>query len=149
MRGRGGTRQIAAVQTIPVVRPVGVIQADVVGQTARTPVACGPLGLCPTSNSTFWFSSKVRNPDPLDFRVVDEHIGGAVLRGDEAEALLRVEPLHSSLWHFRTFFTSCGNGPPIFRIDRAGSDRHPSWNRRVDRTEDPRRNRDRNVDPAK
>ena len=36
----------------------------VVGQTARTPVACGPLGLCPTSNSTLWFSSKVRNPDP-------------------------------------------------------------------------------------
>jgi len=35
----------------------------------------------------------------LDFRVVDENIRGPVLRGDKAEALLRVESLHSSLWH--------------------------------------------------
>src|SRR5882757_6462826 len=35
----------------------------------------------------------------LNFRVVDENIRGPVLRGDKAEALLRVEPLHSSLWH--------------------------------------------------
>ena len=33
-------------------------------QTARTPVAWGPLGLWPTSNSTFWFSSRVRKPEP-------------------------------------------------------------------------------------
>ena len=39
----------------------------------------------------------------LNLRVVDENIGGAVLRSDEAEALLRVEPLHSSLWHFSYF----------------------------------------------
>ena len=29
----------------------------------------------------------------LDLRVVDKHVGGTVLRGDEAEPLLRVEPL--------------------------------------------------------
>ena len=39
----------------------------------------------------------------LDLRVVDKHIGGTVLGGDEAESLLRVEPLHSSLWHFSIF----------------------------------------------
>ena len=35
-----------------------------VTQTERTPVAWGPLGLCPTSNSTRWFSSRVRKPLP-------------------------------------------------------------------------------------
>jgi len=33
-------------------------------QMERTPVAWGPLGLCPTSNSTLWFSSRVRKPLP-------------------------------------------------------------------------------------
>ena len=36
---------------VPVTGTAGV-QRLVVGQTARTPVACGPLGLWPTSNST-------------------------------------------------------------------------------------------------
>src|SRR6185436_5382609 len=50
---------------------------------------------------------------PLNFRVVDKHIGGAVLGSDKAEALLRVEPLHSSLWHL-SYFPSLltGSGPP-------------------------------------
>src|SRR4029078_10674028 len=39
----------------------------------------------------------------LNFRVVDKNIRGAVLGGDKAEALLRVEPLHSSLWHLSYF----------------------------------------------
>src|SRR3954451_18287272 len=49
----------------------------------------------------------------LNFRVVDKHIGGAVLGGDKAEALLRVEPLHSSLWHLSYFpYLLTGSGPP-------------------------------------
>src|SRR6267378_652208 len=55
----------------------------------------------------------------LNFRVVDKHIRRAVLRGDKAEAFLRVEPLHSSLWHlsyFPSLLTGCG--PPCF--DRPG-----------------------------
>src|SRR5258707_3756585 len=39
----------------------------------------------------------------LNFRVVDENIRGPVLRGDKAEALLPVEPLHSSLRHLPGF----------------------------------------------
>src|SRR5699024_3923016 len=35
----------------------------------------------------------------LDLRVVDEHVGGAVVRGDETKALLSVEPLHSAFCH--------------------------------------------------
>src|SRR5262249_513702 len=35
----------------------------------------------------------------LDLGVVDEDVSGAVLGRDEAEPLLRVEPLHSSLCH--------------------------------------------------
>src|SRR6185312_7236023 len=49
----------------------------------------------------------------LNFRVVDKNVGGAVLGSDKAEALLRVEPLHSSLWHlsiFPSLLTGCG--PP-------------------------------------
>ena len=41
---------------------------------------------------------------PLNFRVVDEHICFAAVGGDEAEALIAVEPFHSSLCH--TFSTS-------------------------------------------
>src|SRR5258707_14372303 len=37
---------------------------------------------------------------PLNLRVVDKNVGGAVIRSAKAEALLRGEPLHSSLWHF-------------------------------------------------
>ena len=33
-----------------------------VAQTARTPVACGPFGPWATSNSTCWFSSRLRKP---------------------------------------------------------------------------------------
>src|SRR5664279_5236813 len=36
---------------------------------------------------------------PADSGVVDEDVARAVIRGDEAVALLRVEPLHSSLRH--------------------------------------------------
>src|ERR1700716_3074498 len=39
----------------------------------------------------------------LDLRVVDKNIRGTIFGGDEAEPLLRVEPLHSSLWHFSIF----------------------------------------------
>ena len=35
----------------------------------------------------------------LDGGVVDEDVGGAVVRSDEAEALFGVEPLHSTLCH--------------------------------------------------
>src|SRR6202012_5705903 len=35
----------------------------------------------------------------LDGGVVDEDVGGAVVRGDEAVALVRVEPLHGALRH--------------------------------------------------
>src|SRR5262245_8146055 len=34
-----------------------------------------------------------------DFRVVNEHVFGAAVGGDETEALIAVEPLHSSLCH--------------------------------------------------
>src|SRR6476646_2383897 len=59
----------------------------------------------------------------LDFRVVDKHVRGAVLGSDEPKALLRVEPLHSSLWHFLLFpslVTGCG--PPV-SVHRARPDR--------------------------
>jgi hypothetical protein len=59
----------------------------------------------------------------LDLRVVDKNIRGTVFGGDEPEALLRVEPLHSSLWHFSIF--------PFLRdavhrgsVPRAWYDRH-------------------------
>ena len=38
----------------------------------------------------------------LDLGVVDEEVLRAVVRGDEAEALLTVEPFHSSLCHLLT-----------------------------------------------
>lgn len=41
----------------------------------------------------------------LDLGVVDEHVVGALVRRDEAEALFRVEPLHSSLCHVLQSFT--------------------------------------------
>jgi hypothetical protein len=45
----------------------------------------------------------------LDLRVVDEDIRGAVVGGDEAEALFAVEPFHSSLCHiFCTSFIRSG-----------------------------------------
>ena len=36
---------------------------------------------------------------PTDFRVVNEHIFCAAIGGDETEAFIAVEPLHSSLCH--------------------------------------------------
>jgi hypothetical protein len=39
---------------------------------------------------------------PLDRRVMDEKILRTIVRSDEAEALLTVEPLHSSLCHLLT-----------------------------------------------
>jgi hypothetical protein len=39
----------------------------------------------------------------LDLRVVDKNICGTVFGGNKPEALLRVEPLHSSLWHLSIF----------------------------------------------
>src|SRR5580693_238807 len=50
----------------------------------------------------------------LDLRVVDEHVGRTVFGGDEAESLFRVEPLHSSLWHFLMFPLLLGCGAPPF-----------------------------------
>ena len=38
----------------------------------------------------------------LDLGVVDEEVLRAVVRGDEAEALVTVEPFHSSLCHLLT-----------------------------------------------
>ena len=35
----------------------------------------------------------------LNLRIVDEHVRAVTIGGDEAEALLAVEPLHSSLRH--------------------------------------------------
>jgi hypothetical protein len=40
----------------------------------------------------------------LDLRVVDEEVLRAVVRGDEAEALVTVEPFHSSLCHLLSSF---------------------------------------------
>src|SRR5699024_12667834 len=40
----------------------------------------------------------------LDLGVVDEDVSGAICRSDEAEALLSVEPLHSSLCHVKNLF---------------------------------------------
>src|SRR3954452_3256926 len=61
---------------------------------------------------------------PLNFRVVDKHIGGAVLGSDKAEALLRVEPLHSSLWHLSYFPSLLPGTAHRLPVHRARSDRH-------------------------
>src|SRR5258705_5184192 len=46
----------------------------------------------------------------LDRGVVHEHVGAAAVHGDEAEALLRVEPLHGSLRH-SVFSSEIFRGP--------------------------------------
>src|SRR5690606_23915015 len=48
----------------------------------------------------------------LDGRVVGEHVSAAVLGGDEAEALLSVEPLHGSNSHSKTP-SECSDGPAL------------------------------------
>ena len=68
-------------------------------QMARTCSACGPFWPCVTSNSTRWSSSRLRKPLAAMFGVVDEDVGAAAVGGDEAEALLAVEPLHGALSH--------------------------------------------------
>src|SRR6476620_6096778 len=75
-----------------------------------------PLGALADLELNFLVLLQGAEAAALNFRVVDEHVRRAVLRGDEAEALLRVEPLHSSLWHFLLFllFISSGCGPPCF-----------------------------------
>ena len=61
--------------------------------------ACGPFWPWVTSNSTRWFSSRLRKPRGLDRREVGEDVGAAVVRGDEAEALVSVEPLDGANCH--------------------------------------------------
>src|SRR2546429_7150970 len=58
----------------------------------------------------------------LDLGVVDEEVLRAVVRGDEAEALVTVEPFHSSLCHLLTSLIQCGYTKNIRtdRIARAG-----------------------------
>src|SRR6202012_288046 len=59
----------------------------------------------------------------LDLRVVDKHIRGTVLGGNEPEPLLRVEPLHSSLWHF-SIFPFLVDAVHRVSMPRARRDRH-------------------------
>src|SRR4051794_18185036 len=47
----------------------------------------------------------------LDGGVVAEDVGAAVVLGDEAETLLRVEPLHSALCHSYFFFRAGVTAP--------------------------------------
>lgn len=56
--------------------------------------ACGPFAPWVTSNSTRWFSSRLRKPLDAMAEKVGEHVGAATVRGDEAETLVRVEPFH-------------------------------------------------------
>jgi hypothetical protein len=59
----------------------------------------------------------------LDLRVVHKHVTVSLVGGDEAEALFRVEPLHSSLCHYciPSHITDCDERmSPV----AAGSDRH-------------------------
>ena len=65
----------------------------------------------------------------LDLRVVDKHISGTIFRGDETEPLLRVEPLHSSLWHLSIFPFLLGAEHRI-SVRQAWYDRHTSLSRR-------------------
>src|SRR5690625_7657681 len=60
-------------------------------QRERMFVACRPLGPCSTSNSTRWFSSR-STTGARNRAEVRENVGGAVLGGDEAVALVGVEP---------------------------------------------------------
>src|SRR4051794_23453371 len=49
----------------------------------------------------------------LDRRVVDEDVSAATVRGDEAEALFAVEPLHAALRHsLSPCQVSCPGSPP-------------------------------------
>src|SRR6201993_782936 len=65
----------------------------------------------------------------LDLRVVDKNIRGAIFGCNEPEPLLRVEPLHSSLWHFSIFPFLLGAGHRL-SMPRASCDRHTSRSRR-------------------
>src|SRR5690242_8838573 len=64
----------------------------------------------------------------LDLRVVDKHVCGTVFGSNEPEALLRVEPLHSSLWHLSIFPFLLGAGHRL-SMPRASHDRHTSLSR--------------------
>src|SRR5699024_10046830 len=55
----------------------------------------------------------------LNLGVVDEKVRGAIFWGNEAIALLRVKPLHSSLRHFQTTYLSWRTSPANFRRSRA------------------------------
>src|SRR5262249_22177535 len=53
----------------------------------------------------------------LDGGVVDEDVGRAVVRGDEAVALVRVEPLHGALRHvLLLLMTIFGNHGRVSRV---------------------------------
>jgi hypothetical protein len=80
---------------------------------------------------------------------VDKHVGRTVLGGDEAESLLRVEPLHSSLWHFLMFPLLLGCGAPPFGAPGPVPTARPCRVAGTSPDLHPRRNRGRNVDPAK
>src|SRR6202162_4366419 len=79
--------------------------------------SCGlrPLGALPDLEFNPLVFLERAEPAALNLRVVDKEIGGDVLSRDKAEALLRVEPLHSSLWHFSlTSFSVTARATPCF-----------------------------------
>src|SRR3954453_7670285 len=89
----------------------GVISFDCSdGANAR---GLGALGALAVLELALLVPLKGAEAASLNFRVVDEHIGGAILGRNEPETLFRVEPLHSSLRHL-SYFPSLltGSGPP-------------------------------------
>ena len=63
----------------------------------------GPLGALADLELDLLVFFQGAEAGTLDLRVVDKNVSRAVLGGDKAEALLRVELLHSSLWHLSYF----------------------------------------------
>src|SRR3954463_4768874 len=61
----------------------------------------------------------------LDGREVDEHVSTPAVDGDEAEALVCVEPLHGSLRHAELSFWKCrpGDARPMVVFEQ----RHREW----------------------
>ena len=78
---------------------VAAVRPPALPQTRRTRWACGPFGLCPTSNSTFSPPTRRSKSDEDLELVAMEEVFLAVVCGDESEASVRDELLNGTCGH--------------------------------------------------